>query len=94
VAEDLVEAARRTVEESRGELAEVEETVKTLKARRLQLQGEIDEIRRRLAALEDDVDGVDEDLEEAEGAREDAALVLAEAEADLAAAQQALDDLT
>jgi hypothetical protein len=92
-ARDKVDEARRTVEESRAELADVDETVATLRARRLQLQGEIDELRRRLATLEDDVDGVDEDLEEAEGAREDAAVVLQEAEAELAAAQRALDDL-
>jgi PncC family amidohydrolase len=94
VAQDRVEEARRTVAESHAELAEVEETVSTLRARRLQLQGEIDELRRRLATLEDDVDGVDEDLEEAEAAREDAAVVLQEAESELAKAQRALDDLS
>jgi hypothetical protein len=90
-AQDAVDEARRTVEESRAELADVDETVATLRARRLQLQGEIDELRRRLATLEDDVDGVDEDLEEAEGAREDAEVVLEEAESELVAAQRALD---
>jgi DNA repair exonuclease SbcCD ATPase subunit len=90
-AQDAVDEARRTVEESRTELADVDETVATLRARRLQLQGEIDELRRRLATLEDDVDGVDEDLEEAEGAREDAEVVLEEAESELVAAQRALD---
>jgi septal ring factor EnvC (AmiA/AmiB activator) len=93
-AQEQVDEARRTVEESRIELAEVDETVATLRARRLQLQGEIDELRRRLATLEDDVDGVDEDLEEAEGAREDASVVLQEAESALASAQRALDDLS
>ena len=47
--------------------------VEELNARRLQLQGEADELRRRLAAIEDDVDQVDEDLEEAEDTRDDAA---------------------
>lgn len=93
-AQEAVDEARRTVEESREELAEIEQTVKTLRARRLQLQGEIDELRRRLATLEDDVDGVDEDLEEADGARQDATLVLEEAEAELAAAQRDLDKLS
>ena len=46
--------------------------VEELNARRLQLQGDADELRRRLAAIEDDVDQVDEDLEEAEDTREDA----------------------
>jgi septal ring factor EnvC (AmiA/AmiB activator) len=93
-AQDRVDEARRTLEETRAELAEVEETVDTLRARRLQLQGEIDELRRRLVALEDDVDGVDEDLEEAEAARSDAAALVGEAEAGLAAAQEALDALS
>jgi hypothetical protein len=92
-AQDKVDQARRAVEESRDELAQVDETVRTLRARRLQLQGEIDELRRRLAALEDDVDAVDEDLEEAESAHEDASVVLDDAQAELSAAQRALDAL-
>jgi hypothetical protein len=92
-AQDKVDQARRAVEESRDELAQVDETVRTLRARRLQLQGEIDELRRRLAALEDDVDAVDEDLEEAESAHEDASVVLDDAQAELSAAQRALDTL-
>jgi hypothetical protein len=93
-AQDKVDEAQGAVDEARGELDEVEENLKTLRARRLQLQGEIDEIRRRLASLEDDVDAVDEDLEEVEGAREDAAVVLEEAEEELAAAQRVLRELS
>lgn len=93
-AQDAVDEAARSVDEARDELDEVEESLKTLRARRLQLQGEIDELRRRLAALEDDVDAVDEDLEEAESARADAAVVLEEAEEELATARKALDDLS
>jgi septal ring factor EnvC (AmiA/AmiB activator) len=93
-AEDQVEEASRAVDEAREELAQVEETVKDLHARRLQLQGEIDELRRRLAGLEDDVDTVDEELEESEGLREEAQAGLEEAQAGLAAARQALDDLS
>jgi hypothetical protein len=93
-AQDRVDEARRTVEETRAELAEIDQTVDTLRARRLQLHGEIDELRRRVVVLEDDVDGVDEDLEEAEAARSDAAALVAESEAALAAAQEALDALS
>jgi hypothetical protein len=93
-AQDRVDEATLAVTEAREELEQVEENVRTLRARRLQLQGEIDELRRKLAALEDDVDGVDEDLEEADGAREDAAGVLEGAEAQLASARKDLDDLT
>jgi hypothetical protein len=92
-AQDAVDEANRAVEDARAELDEVEASVKTLHARRLQLQGEIDELKRRLAGLEDDVEAVDEDLEEAESARADAAVVLEEAEVELAAARRALADL-
>ena len=93
-AQDEVDAATRAVEEAQSELDEVAESVRTLGARRLQLQGEIDELKRRLASLEDDVDTVDEELEDAEGAQEDAAAVLEEAQEELAAAQRALDALS
>lgn len=92
-AQDEVDEATRAVEEAQAELEEVDESVRTLRARRLQLQGEIDELKRKLASLEDDVDSVDEDLEDALGAQEDAAAVLAEAREELAAARRALDEL-
>jgi chromosome segregation ATPase len=93
-AEDKVDGAAEAVEEARAELEEVDRSIGDLKARRLQLQGEIDELRRRLAALEDEVDSVDEDLEDAEGARDDAAVVLEEAESELAAARADLAKLS
>jgi hypothetical protein len=93
-AEDQVEEASRAVDEARAELAEVDDGLGKLRARRLQLQGEIDELRRRLSGLEDDVDAVDEELEETEGLREDAAAALEDAQAELTAAQQALDALS
>ena len=67
-----LEEATGRVDEAEQELAEVERSVEPLNARRLQLQGEADELRRRLAAIEDDVDHVDDELEEAEEARDDA----------------------
>ena len=93
-AQDQVDEAARAVDEAQSELEEVEESVRTLRARRLQLQGEIDELKRRLAALEDDVDTVDEELEDAEAAREDAVAVLEEAREELASARRALDELS
>ena len=71
---------RPAVAAAERELAEVEASVESLNARRLQLQGEADELRRRLAAIEDDVDEVDDELEEAEEARDDAQAVLQEAQ--------------
>src|SRR5205085_10766249 len=67
-----LEAAHERVEEALAARAVAQEEldhqnsrVSTLNARRLQLQGEIEELQRRLAGLEDDVDRVDEELEEA-----------------------------
>ena len=68
-----------SVAEAEQELAEVEGSMESLNARRLQLQGEADELRRRLATIEDDVDQVDDELEEAEEARETAQSILEEA---------------
>jgi chromosome segregation ATPase len=92
-ARDRVEEATRGLDEAREDLGQVERTVEDLQARRLQLHGEIDELRRRLAALEDDVDGVDEDLEDAEAGREEAAAAVAAAQAELDAARRALEEL-
>ena len=92
-AEDALEEAAGQVSEAEGELAEVEKSIESLNARRLQLQGEADELRRRLAGIEDDVDQVDDDLEEAEEARGDAQVVLEEARRGQDAAEKALAKL-
>ncbi len=78
-AEDALEESTERVAEAEQELAQVDQSVEALNARRLQLQGEADELRRRLAAIEDDVDKVDDELEEAGDARDDARGVLEEA---------------
>lgn len=89
-AEDELEGAATAVAEAERELEEVGQSVVALNGLRLQLQGEADELRRRLAAIEEDVDRVDDDLEDAEDARDDARLVLAEACRTRTAAEQAL----
>ena len=78
-AEEALDGGRRAGRGRGRSSPRCEHSVESLNARRLQLQGEADELRRRLAAIEDDVDQVDDDLEEAEETREDAAGVLAEA---------------
>ena len=78
-AEDAVEEAIGRVAEAERELAEVDASMEALNARRLQLQGEADELRRRLASIEDDVDQVDDELEVAEELRDDARAALEEA---------------
>jgi vacuolar-type H+-ATPase subunit I/STV1 len=89
-AEDALEEASGQVVEAEQELGEVEQLMESLNARRLQRQGEAEELRRRLAAIEDDVDQVDEELEEAEEARADARRVLEEARQGQTAAEKAL----
>lgn len=90
VARDRVEEAVLGVAEATEEVDHQNSRVSTLKARRLQLQGEIEELQRRLAGLEDNVDQVDEDLEEAADGIGEATEVLAEAEAELTAARKDL----
>lgn len=92
-AEEALEEAEEQLATARGEHDEVEDTVSRLDARRLQLQGEAEELRRRLAELEDEVDRVDEEREEAQEALDDAAGVLAEAEREERRAREALDAL-
>ncbi len=92
-AEEAVAEAEAQVAEAEAELAEVEEAVSALDARRLQLQGEADELRRRLAAIDDEADQVEEEREEAEDARHDARAVLEEARQARAAAERARDRL-
>jgi peptidoglycan hydrolase CwlO-like protein len=89
-AEDALEEATGRVTELELELGEVEQSVESLNARRLQLQGEAEELRRRLAVIEDDVDQVDDDLEEAEEARDEARSVLREAQHARVSAEKAL----
>ena len=93
VARDRVEEAVLGVAEATEELDHQNSRVEKLRARRLQLQGEIEELRRRLAGLEDDVDKVDEDLEEAAEGIGEAEEVLAEAQEELTAARRDLGRL-
>ena len=92
-AQERVEEAVTEVAQAREELDHQNARVSTLKARRLQLQGEIEELQRRQAAIEDQVDQVDEELEESADGVEEAEDVLAEAEEALAAARKALAKL-
>ncbi|WP_445257506.1 hypothetical protein [Nocardioides aurantiacus] len=92
-AEEALEEAAEQLASARAEHDEVEESVARLDARRLQLQGEAEELRRRLAELEDEVDRCDEERDEAQEALDDAAAVLAEAAREEERARAALDAL-
>ncbi len=92
-AEEALEEAAEHLAAARGEHDEVEESVSRLDARRLQLQGEAEELRRRLAELEDEVDRVDEEREEAQEVLDDARAVLDEAAREERRAREALEAL-
>jgi hypothetical protein len=92
-AEDALEEASGRLTRAEALLSEAEEVVETLNARRLQLQGEADELRRRLAAIDDEVDEVDDELEEAQEARSEASADVRETRRGRDAAQEALERL-
>jgi DNA repair exonuclease SbcCD ATPase subunit len=92
-ATERVEEAVLGVAEATEELEHVTAAAEKLQARRLQFQGEIDELRRRLAGLEDDVERLDEDVEEAEEAIGEAKAGLEDAERALRSAQAELAKL-
>lgn len=92
-AEEALEQAEEEVAAAQAERDDVRRSVQDLDARRLQLRGEVDELRRRVAELEEEADGVDDEHEEAAAALDDAEQVLAEAQRDAERARRALDDL-
>lgn len=83
--------ARAAAEEEAENLAA---RVERFRARRLQLGGEIDELRRRLATIEDELDELDEELDETVEAHEEALAAVAEAVTELDDAERELDRLT
>ena len=82
-AEDEVESAAQEVEEARS-------TVDELEARSLQLQVEVEELRRRLAEHEDEQESVDAELVEAADTLREARTGLATAESTRDRARRAL----
>ncbi|ROR92068.1 hypothetical protein [Nocardioides aurantiacus] len=92
-AEEALEQATEELDAARAEHDEVAASVSRLDARRLQLQGEAEELRRRLAEFEDEVDRCDEEREESQEALDDARAVLDEAVREEERARTALDDL-
>lgn len=79
-AEDAVAQAEEELAKARTDLDQIVQSLGELDARRLQLAEEIDESKRRLAALEDDLDGVEDDIEVGEAARDEAQADLTRAE--------------
>lgn len=92
-AEEALARAEQEWEATGAEADEAREAVGALQARAMQLQAEIDELRRRVAELESQAEEADDELEEAEEAAEAAEAARADAQRALEAARQALDAL-
>lgn len=92
-AEEMLAGAEEAVIEARSAYDATAVEVAQLEARQLQIQAEIDGLKRQVAALEETHDEVDDDLGDAEGARDEAHAVLEEASAERAAAAAALEKL-
>jgi hypothetical protein len=93
-AEEALAAAETAVAAAAGELATAQQAVEELQARSLQLQSEIDELKRRLAGVETDAEETDDELTEAEEAHGEAAAAHTHAVRERDAARQTLDTLT
>ncbi len=93
-AREKVDAAVLDVARAVAELQHLRSRTEKLQARRLQHQGEIDELRRRLAGIEDDLDTLDEEIDEVEDEIGDAVEVVEESESTLAAARRELERLS
>lgn len=93
-AQENVDAAIFEVARAVEDLQHLRSRGEHLQARRLQLQGEIDELRRRLAGIEDDLDTLDEEVDETEDEIGAAVEVVDEAESSLVAARRKLERLS
>lgn len=89
-----VEAAQAQLARARSDLASRSEAAQELQAACLQVNGEIDELKRRIDELEDRLEQLDEESETAAEERDRAAELVAAAEADLADAKNRLAELT
>jgi hypothetical protein len=93
LAEEALAAAEAAVAAAAGELATARQAREELQARGLQLQSEIDELKRRLAGLETEAEETDDELAEAEDTHGEAEAVHAHAVRDRDAARATLDAL-
>lgn len=93
VARERVDEAVVGVARATEELQHLRARSENLGARRLQLQGEIDELRRRLAGLEEDLDALDDEIDGTEEEIVDAVQLVDEAEASLAEARREVTKL-
>lgn len=88
-----VEAAEQDLADARDELSGREKRVSDLQAACLQVNGEIDELKRRIDELEDRLEELDDESDTARAERAEAAEGVALAESALQNARQRLDQL-
>ena len=92
-AQAAVDEAAGDLDQAREVLAANEKSVQDLQAQCLQVNGEIDELKRRIDELEDRLEELDDDADTARDERDEAAEQVAVAESALAEARAALDAL-
>jgi len=92
-AEEALAEAQEAVTSAQVGYDDAVTAVEALEARALQIEGEIDELKRKIAALEETYDEVDDDLGDAEDARTEAFEALQEATAERDAAAAAVEKL-
>lgn len=92
-ADERLADARAVLKEHEKEHRAARRAVEKLQARTLQVQSEIDELRGRLAILEDTLEEVDEELAEAEAAQAEVEEAVDEARSEVEEAREALERL-
>ena len=93
-AQERLDAAEDALGEARSAHDESVAEVEKLEARSMQVQAQVDELKRRLAELEETAEGIDDELGDAEDAKAEARAALRSATQDRDAAAKALDRLT
>lgn len=89
-AQQAVATAKAALKAATSRRDQAARLLSTRQAHALQVQSELDELRRRLGALEEAAQVADDELAEAEEAREAAELDVEQAQAEVDAAQEAL----
>jgi hypothetical protein len=92
-AQERLDAAEDALGEARSAHDESVAEVEKLEARSMQVQAQVDELKRRLAELEETAEGIDDELGDAEDAKAEARAALRSATQDRDAAAKALDRL-
>jgi hypothetical protein len=93
-AQEALDEAQGELDEATAALKAAHADVEALEARSLQVQAEIDELKRKLGEHESDQDEIDEELEEAQVVVQAASADVSAAEANRARAEKAVEKLS